>query len=488
MKRHIREFPRSIIPQDSSQLLLVVGSILLLICMQLRCYPLLPGYSPGLDIFLFGSYEDPLASVLQSWLRFSILALIPIVLAGAAGLLICFRPGSHPARRILGFVLLPALGGIAAICGRFVYVDAHFLHPGSLLRVASHERLLTLKDLWGLGPALHVSLLGITLVVIFSLRLAAGKSNLPLSLPFVEIAPTPEAHWRRILVFVWISIAGVSVLGLAAGALLDAVYHVLLKLVNYRLLPPFNTLDVAFTTACLAGIAAWAIGKDRWKELREFTRLPEIKFALLGVAIPTAIVLMPNIAAYASDRIHWATFNSGEFPPPAIASYFSFPNPLLFWYLIAAACEEVIWRGYLQPRFAMRYGLIRGIFLLGLVWSAFHFLGDFRKITEDYQVLSTFAGRLGFCIPMSYVLGWLTLRSRSIWPAALVHGISNVWIFSAVYRPSGPQSILISTIIIDACWGLLGFTLFRYWPPPTRATDLGGIAERATEQTGPLPL
>jgi len=35
---------------------------------------------------------------------------------------------------------------------------------------------------------------------------------------------------------------------------------------------------MAFATALLSLVAAWAIGEGRWKELKQFTRLPETKF------------------------------------------------------------------------------------------------------------------------------------------------------------------------------------------------------------------
>jgi membrane protease YdiL (CAAX protease family) len=107
---------------------------------------------------------------------------------------------------------------------------------------------------------------------------------------------------------------------------------------------------------------------------------------------------------------------------------------------------------------------MRGIFLLGIVWSAFHLLGDFAKTTEDYQVFSVLTSRLSSCIAMSYVFGWLTLRSGSIWPAALAHGLSNVW--ALALQPSlGVQLSALSTrIIIVICWGPLGVLLFRFWP------------------------
>jgi membrane protease YdiL (CAAX protease family) len=276
------------------------------------------------------------------------------------------------------------------------------------------------------------------------------------------------------------------VIGLVASTAVRAVYRVLLQFVSYRSLPSYTHLDTAFATALLSGVAAWAIGEDRWKQLRQFTRLPETKFGLLGIIFPIAINLIPNLTAYLSDRIHWAVFEFSRFSPPIFASYFHIPSSYHFWYLyfFAAGFEEVIWRGYLQPRFVQRFGLMRGIFLLGLAWSAFHFLSDFQTTTRDYELLLRLASRLSLCIAMSYVLGWLTLRSGSIWPAVLAHWLHNVWRFSLV---NGRDHLLTKTIVLSIvliCWGLLAFALFRFWPPSSAKE----VSERVPEIQAELPV
>jgi hypothetical protein len=67
---------------------------------------------------------------------------------------------------------------------------------------------------------------------------------------------------------------------------------------------------------------------------------------------------------------------------------------------------------------------------------------------------------------MSYVLGWLTMRSGSIWPAALSHGLQNVMALSSSQWQHW-QDPIVARVIVIACWGVLGFVLFRFWPPVT---------------------
>jgi len=108
-------FARSVIPQDPSQLFLLAGSVLLLICVELRCYP-------ETSEFLHPNIYN-LPDVYRSWLYVSSAARLLIFLAGAAGLFVSFWPGVRAARRVFFFVLLPSFTGIAAVCGRYLYIS-----------------------------------------------------------------------------------------------------------------------------------------------------------------------------------------------------------------------------------------------------------------------------------------------------------------------------------------------------------------------------
>ena len=476
MKR-ILLFARSVIPEDPSQLLLLAGSVLLLICMQLRCHPAIPEYE--------NPKADPGPVLYQLWLHFSVAARLPIFLAGAAGLFICFWPGLHAARRILVFVLFPAFTGLAVICGRFLYISRLPGFPReSVMEPGFYEKAGALGILWGLGPALHMSVLGLVFTLIFLWRLATGAAHLPVSVAHNE-SPLADGNgtWTRILVLVFISITCMPSIINVVSSILRVLYRLASTHGYGRLLPPGRVTSEALAVAFLSGIAAWAAGEGRWKELRESLRPPETKFGMLGLIIPTAIQQVPDLLAYISDRIHWAALYFGKLAPPVFSTYFTVPNPFYYWFLIAAALEEIVWRGYLQPHFVRRFGLIRGIWLIGVCWGAYHFLWTFMGVSGDFAVFSSLAIRLADCIAMSYVLGWLTLRAKSIWPAALAHGFSNVWIFTTGSAGVGIQRGTMREIIVIGCWAILGFVLFRYWPPTIVEANSDLLSEIATEPT-----
>src|ERR1700722_14322560 len=470
--KHIVAFARSVIPQDLTQLLLLAGSVLLLTSMQVRC-------SPQNSAFSYQRVYD-LPDPYRSWYFFSLAARLPIFFAGAAGLFVCFWPGPHGARRLFTLVLVPSFAGIAAICGRFLYVSQlpDFPHE-SVMKAGPHNEAWAFSTVWSLGPAVHMSVLGFVLVLIFFSRLATGVSRLPVSVRHtVDVSRGDDRAWKRILVFVFISIAFMTAIASAAAFSVLSIYD-FFKRFGFRSLPATNFVATIIAMSSFLGIAAWAVGDGRWKQFRQFIRLPETKFGLLGIIFPTAIEQVPNFVAYVSDRVHWASFEFARLTPPIFSSYFEFPNPLLLWNLPGAFFEEIIWRGYLQPRFIQRFGIMRGICLLGASWGASHFMGDFTRVGTDAAVFWEFVFRLTNCIVMSYALGWLTLHSGSVWPAALAHGVSNVWIVSLRYSLVGIQGGTLRNTIVTACWAGLGFVLFRYWPPSIAVEHPDPISEIA---------
>lgn len=91
---------------------------------------------------------------------------------------------------------------------------------------------------------------------------------------------------------------------------------------------------------------------------------------------------------------------------------------------ILAAGEELGWRGWLVP--ALRpLGTWPALLLSGAVWGLWHspiiLLGyNFGRPDVAGVLLMT-----GGCIAWGVLLGWLRLRSASVWPAVLAHGSLN---------------------------------------------------------------
>jgi len=94
--------------------------------------------------------------------------------------------------------------------------------------------------------------------------------------------------------------------------------------------------------------------------------------------------------------------------------------------MVFGAGEELGWRGYLQEQLTQRFGLSKGIVCLGLLWSFWHLpllLAGYNY--PENPVLGSLLLSPILLVAASFVLAWLTLRTRSFWPAALVHGAGD---------------------------------------------------------------
>jgi membrane protease YdiL (CAAX protease family) len=128
--------------------------------------------------------------------------------------------------------------------------------------------------------------------------------------------------------------------------------------------------------------------------------------------------------------------------------------------LFAAFCEEIVFRGLLQARFIQRYGLYRAMFLVGIVWAAYHFFYEFSFLRSAHvEVFEKLGFRLFMCVVLSFVFGWLTLRAGSVFPAAVALGLYNVLGKSSLGPPFPGEAF-----VRVALWAVLAYVLFRYCP------------------------
>src|ERR1700730_11815734 len=84
-------------------------------------------------------------------------------------------------------------------------------------------------------------------------------------------------------------------------------------------------------------------------------------------------------------------------------------------------------------------------------------------------VLLAIGLRLLGCVVLSSVLGWLTLQTRSVFPATVAHGFENLLIVST-FGPRFPAVALVRILL----WGALAFMLFRYRPVQAEAVQKSG--------------
>ena len=195
-----------------------------------------------------------------------------------------------------------------------------------------------------------------------------------------------------------------------------------------------NELGVLFMmwTPALAAIVAGIIIKKENKDSEEKVKLSlllgfrfsKIRYILLGIFIPLVYLIVPYI-------IYWNMHpDNFRYTGVAIGVVLKDLLPVtvisLFISLLSALGEEIGWRGFMLPALTERLGEVKTLFLTGLIWSVWHFpiilFGGYMEGCPVWFKLPAFV----LCIvPVAVIAGYLTYRSRSVWPAAFLHAAHN---------------------------------------------------------------
>lgn len=100
---------------------------------------------------------------------------------------------------------------------------------------------------------------------------------------------------------------------------------------------------------------------------------------------------------------------------------------LAAWFinLIPALGEEIGWRGWLTPQL-LPLGVLPTIGITGVIWGLWHtpliLLGHNYPHLPGWQAV---VFMVMFCTLIGGILAWLTIRTNSVWPAALGHSTIN---------------------------------------------------------------
>ena len=144
-----------------------------------------------------------------------------------------------------------------------------------------------------------------------------------------------------------------------------------------------------------------------------------------------------------------AQFGWSEFPPAVTFILFILLTATvgLVGKTSRALGEEIGWRGFLVPELSKVAGFTGVGLISGLMWAAYHFpvllFGDYNKGAPAWYSLICFTLMV---VADSFILAWLTLRSKSLWPAALFHGSHNLFIqsiFTPLTRDTGSTNYII---------------------------------------------
>ena len=97
--------------------------------------------------------------------------------------------------------------------------------------------------------------------------------------------------------------------------------------------------------------------------------------------------------------------------------------------------EELGWRGFLFPRLQQRFGFHGACLISGFIWAVWHYpeilWTDWKPDTNAVFALTCFTVMI---VALAYIMGYLRLRSVSLWPCVLLHATHNNFI-QGVFDP-----------------------------------------------------
>jgi len=205
-----------------------------------------------------------------------------------------------------------------------------------------------------------------------------------------------------------------------------------------------NQLQSIFLTICMFIPAVILIGfclfrKIGFNELGLKPLKPQFWPFIFGIVVIIGAVLFLSISWF-SDFYNFSNIN-GEWKLENVATIIAQPNkPIIFiiniLFSMALATivtipqafgEELAWRGYLQNKFIKKFGVIKGIVFLGVIWGLFHLPINLAGYNyPETPVLGGFVYMVITCISLGAVFGWIRIKANSVWPAAVAHAAYNV--------------------------------------------------------------
>lgn len=96
-----------------------------------------------------------------------------------------------------------------------------------------------------------------------------------------------------------------------------------------------------------------------------------------------------------------------------------------FLVVVAFFGEEYGGRYYLQPLLQKRFGLRKGVLILGVIWGLWHLPLDFFYYTTPDMGVIYVASQIVTCVFIGIFLAYGYMKTRNIWVAVVVHYMNN---------------------------------------------------------------
>ncbi|MBP5265197.1 MAG: CPBP family intramembrane metalloprotease [Lachnospiraceae bacterium] len=191
-------------------------------------------------------------------------------------------------------------------------------------------------------------------------------------------------------------------------------------------------------------------------------------YILLAIALPLIYILVPYL-------IYWwmkpQSFTTGGVPMHTLLISTLVKMVVgVFLNILVTSGEEIGWRGFMQPGLTEQIGLKKAILATSTFWVVWHLpvliFGDYMSGAALYYQIPAFI----LCIlPVGIIVGILTYRSGSVWPAIFLHSAHNNFdqaVFGAMTTSDQKMYFVSETgcLTIACAWIIAIYMMCKYFP------------------------
>jgi len=245
---------------------------------------------------------------------------------------------------------------------------------------------------------------------------------------------------------------------------------VLLLGLGCSFIPDISSFAYMLTPALAALIMMFLVTKDGYTK----AGWRSLGIHKLGMNKWLFALFVPIIPIAMSYAIAWLCGLSTLVIPDTILgfSWRAFPIAIILIFvsnvLTNSLGEELGWRGYLFPRLYASFGFKRGALITGWVHGIWHF--PMIIFTTGYHhegnVWITLCLMLLSTLFLAPVIGYVRIKSGSVWPASILHTSHNlVWaIFAALSQSNASISEYITgdiSIVVIIFYAALSWWVFE---------------------------
>jgi len=120
--------------------------------------------------------------------------------------------------------------------------------------------------------------------------------------------------------------------------------------------------------------------------------------------------------------------------------------------------EEPGWRGFLLPRLKARFEGEKYIWVLGLIWSIWHWpiviirtmsmLQDVMLPQMVITIVMSLTGNVMSLIGLAFIYAWLYNKTQSVFLSMVFHALSNIFVFWLYSFLAAPQAAGIAIALM----------------------------------------